>query len=278
MASSTDPQLKSALRANDLAAVQARWDAMTERERPSSSELSALLWSQAPRLAPELAQWMLSQGAQPNGLFTDKDGGRYDVLSRAIKAANLPLLDWLIHAQGVSINRPLVPNGPTPLEEALILTAIPAADWLVAQGADLNAADLDGQSLLHKCISHYRVEATLWLVAHGADPTVVNYRDELPCEHVPQGDRVPEPFRPNLMYAFLDGYTTAVEEGHQGPYPIPEDLIDERAIERIGKTYQAVAPEDWTDDQQRAAKIIDAFEARQKAPQADTPVYEAPSY
>ena len=83
------------------------------------------------------------------------------------------LVQWLL-ANGATVNAK-EKNGTTPLHMAAQKNAVDAAKLLLANGADANAKDNEDYTPLHYAARNNRVEAAELLLANGAD---VNAKDE----------------------------------------------------------------------------------------------------
>jgi hypothetical protein len=249
-----DSTLKKALADGDIPAAQARWDALPEPHRPSQEGLNHTLWTMARTLPPTSAAWLVSQGAQPDQVIRDKVRGLSDCVTVAIAGRNFPLLTWLFTEGGVDPNRQLPAVGPTPFIEAIQAGVFDALPALVALGMDTGSSTIQGNTALHWAAHHYKVEACVALVELGVDPRIRNKMGHLACELVPE-DRG-EAWRPDDMFEFLDGYREHREQGQTTPYPIPEAVLDERAVERVGLEFTAKAPSQWTPEEARAARVL----------------------
>lgn len=274
-----DSKLKQALKNQDLAAAQARWAQMSERERPSTSQVSSLLWTSAVAISPEIGEWLVAEGGDPQARFENKHRQIVDVASRAITSQNIPFLEWLVSTYEIDVNRSVVPGGPQMLEEALIAQKSEVATWLVSMGAKLNTKDMDGNTPLHKAASHFNLEALVWLVQNHADPAVENYRKEFAEQHVPEdGPRFPPPYNVQAVYDFISAYTHAYARGEGEDYPIPEGILDQRAVERVGRLYEGLDPTEWTEDHYRSARIHKAAAEVEQVSADSEPTHVVPGF
>ena len=249
-----DPKLKKALKEKDLAAAQARWHAMTERQRPSTTETSSLLWVSATVINPEIAQWLVDEGADPHYYQRNAQHMILDVASRAILQGNLELVQWLVTEKGLDVNRQTVPDGPTPIEEALTAKQPLVASWLKEQGADLNHQDMLGNTIFHKAATHLNLEALVWLMENGADPLVENHLREIAEQYIPEnGPTIPPPYNADEVFETLSAYTHAFKADPQVEFQVPESLLDQRAVERVGLLFMDVPKAEWTEDHRRSS-------------------------
>ena len=140
----------------------------------------------------KVPDWMLPRACRPDVSSNEvhrvsvllehgaslEDRGRYGLtaLHYAVRGGKLALIRLLLE-RGAQANSPDT-SGVSPL---LHLTKtrsksdpIPVMELLAAFGADLNAREESGGTLLMYFARHGRAEAVRWLLAHGADRTARN--------------------------------------------------------------------------------------------------------
>ncbi|NNC77735.1 MAG: hypothetical protein HKN77_07210 [Woeseiaceae bacterium] len=101
----------------------------------------------------EWARMLLARGADPN-----RAHGRRLPLTKAVAP-----LGWHSNADEIAEI------------EAVLAT-------LLAAGADVNAIDDDGNTVLHQLIHHPLIEPITWILAHGADPSIANNKGQTPLD------------------------------------------------------------------------------------------------
>lgn len=261
-----DPKWKKALDEGDRAALDGIWtklERLPEEDRPDATTLSVALWTLARKLPPASAEWLCEHGADPLHATLDEKRGSSDAITVAIAGENYDLLNWFFNNKvtaPITPSRLLAGGDRPPLVEALFEGREDVAEFLLNSGADINQANALGTTALHQMASAYRVSACVFLVEHGADPTIQNFARVTPCEVVPETQAFP--WNPDCVFEMLDGYCKFVEDGGKpGAYPIPEDVRDEAALERVGETFKAKPVAQWTPDDQRAARTLAARNA-----------------
>ncbi|KAH9528459.1 ankyrin repeat protein mann-cup [Dermatophagoides farinae] len=136
-----------------------------------SVHLVTPLWSAAVAGKIEVVKCLVKHGANVNSL---SDTGSTPVRS-ACFMTNLEVVKFLTE-NGANICKPNY-NGGTCLINSV--QSVPLCEYLLKNGADVNAQDIQLKTALHYAIQEHRIETTILLLEHGADPFKPNrYGDD----------------------------------------------------------------------------------------------------
>lgn len=183
-----EPDFFAAAQARDMMALNAFLDAGMNPDAQNDDGRTVLI-SAAARGDLEMVNLLLARGADPN--VNDKRG--YTALSHAVEAMYEDVADVLL-------NRPdLDPNSRGLNNRPVLLAYVwrddkQRVEKLLAQGADVNARDGDGDTALHGAARGGNVEITRLLLDKGANPNARNSQGGTP-----------------LMWAAVYGHEDAAE-------------------------------------------------------------------
>lgn len=242
--------LAAAIQSDQPEKLTQAWEALPAAQRPDVEILSQYVIEQGASLTPAVAEWFVNQGIRLDQVKEAPGRGCFDWLSQAMEKGNQPLVAWLADVQGLA-NRRLPSGGPTPLMEALLDENWGAAETLLANGAQINALTLHGQTALHQAAQGYQMQAMIWLMEHGADPTLEDSFHHLASELIPQDTG--KEWRPDDTYAWLTG---AEEAEPAQRLVIPSAIKDEALVEKIGLTFTASPPDEWDAEQIRVSEVL----------------------
>lgn len=222
--------LGAAVKANDVEALKILVPSLNKPMDPDMA--SDLLWTAADKMTPETAKFLIGCGADIKASNADQDHPNgISVPFRAAESGNLPLLGWMLEAAHVTA-KTVDPSGRSLLFRALMCRQLGVADLFLAQGADINQADFTQMTPLHYAAVEYQVASLIWLVRNGADPTPETREGTLASEIIPEKASLGPEWAPDAVYDFLENYRTAYLAGNAKSYPIPDEVIQEEALER----------------------------------------------
>ncbi len=164
-------QLKAAIDANDVVRVQSL---MTRKESLHRAPLGyrengPLTWAAECRGAPPsperlaIIRWLLANGSDVH------QGGDGPLMRAALRDERIPVMELLVE-YGADVNARW--NGEYPIICAPCETLAPRAlEWLIAQGADMNATQPDGGNCLRMLVGTY------WRNPEGKGPCLQVFAD-----------------------------------------------------------------------------------------------------
>lgn len=119
----------------------------------------------AERRRTDTALLELLMGPPTNRVINAQDKESRTPLFRAVDADNVETVVWLLaHGADANLGKEL------PLSRAFVLNYMKVAEALCAGGANVNALDEDGLTLLTKAISRDKKDVIAFLLQHKADP------------------------------------------------------------------------------------------------------------
>jgi ankyrin repeat protein len=145
-------------KAKALLGAGAKYDAATKM-----GTLPLHLAAERRRINTELLELLIGPPTNRVVNVMNKEG--HTPLFRAVDADNADTIKWLLeHGANPDLGKEL------PLERAFILNYTKCAEALCAGGANVNAIDRDGVTLLTKAIDREKKETIKFLLDHKADP------------------------------------------------------------------------------------------------------------
>jgi hypothetical protein len=242
--------LAVALKNEDLGAMTAALGSLPLEPQARIEMLESYTVGAGGALKPAQAQWFVDQGISIIHTAQSQGQGPVDWMSQALAANNAELVGWLAKTQKLA-DRRLPSAGPTPLMEALLDERWPMAEVLLAHGADIDGINLHGQTALHQAAMGYKVNAMVWLMSHGSNPLIEDKFNHLPSELVPQDPG--EAWRPDDVYAWLQ---SAEQINGIDRQIIPQSVINEALVEKLGLSFTNRPPADWTEEERLTASVL----------------------
>ncbi|MGR5149097.1 ankyrin repeat domain-containing protein [Photobacterium alginatilyticum] len=159
-------EVAKAIEKEDLSAIEAHLKGLDLNQRNGDGRMNFLVFAVEQQKLDAMAL-LIKLGASPSATVLDDNGNAYHAGYEAIYKRS-----------PVDALRVLLDNGMSPdikkrelplLFDAQTWNNTPAIELLVARGADVNAPDKIGNTVLLKSLHSYKYDYSLYWLAHGAD-------------------------------------------------------------------------------------------------------------
>ncbi|MGR5149096.1 ankyrin repeat domain-containing protein [Photobacterium alginatilyticum] len=159
-------EVAKAIEKEDLAAIRALSKGLDLNQRNGDGRMNFLVFAVKQQKVKAIAL-LMQLGASPVAPVLDDNGDEYHAAYSAVaKRVSTDALKVMLD-NGMDPNTLL--DGGSILFDAQTWNNTPAIELLVARGADVNAPDKIGNTVLLKSLHSYKYDYSLYWLAHGAD-------------------------------------------------------------------------------------------------------------